>query len=119
MSYVHLLAAWQHQDLEEVKSLIDENVIATLVHPDGLVSNLSYEGLVDFFHERFSRQQDWNFEIIYKTERDTQSIVIMKMTREDKDFNGVDSPSLSLLTFNMSEGVNKLIRAHFELGLNQ
>ncbi|TDM00691.1 hypothetical protein [Macrococcus carouselicus] len=118
MSHVHLLAAWQQQNLEELKELIDKDVTATFVYRDGHVSYGDYNKLIEIFQQRFNTQQDWNFDIIHKSDRGEDSLVILKISREDKDYNQLDAPSICLFTFRMVDGINKLSRLHFELELD-
>lgn len=117
LSHVQLLAAWQHQNLEEIKTLIEPDIAVEFVYPDGHVIYGDYNKLIQVFEERFTTAQDWNFEVIYKADRQEDTLVIMKITREDDDFNRLGAPSLCLLTFHAVGNIHKLTRAHFELGI--
>ncbi|ULG73857.1 hypothetical protein [Macrococcus brunensis] len=117
MSHVQLLAAWQQQNLEEIKTLIEPEIVAEFVYPDGRVTYGDYNKMIQVFEERFATAQEWNFEIIYKAEREEDAIVIMKITREDDHFNRLEKPSLCLFTFHAIGHTHKLKRAHFEMGL--
>lgn len=117
MAYVHFLAAWQHQDLEQMKEIVDEDIQFTIVFPDRKSNTLGYTDIISIFEERFSHEQDWTFDVIYKTERGDESIVVIKVDREDFDHHALENSSLCIFTFATVDNKRQLIRIYMETGL--
>lgn len=117
MAYVHFLAAWQHQDYEQIKEIVADDVKVTIVFPDRSVKELDNAKILSIFEERFKHEQDWTFDVIYKTERGDESIVVIRIAREDVDQNPVEKASLCIFTFATVGDRRQLIRAYMETGL--
>ena len=117
MAHLHLLASWRNQDYDAVERIIDDEMIATFVKDDGSISRLNKQGLLAIFNKRFGMEQDWNFEVIYKGKKRYSEIVIVKVSREDENFNLLEDKSICTLVFVTRDDVQTLKRMTFEMGI--
>lgn len=46
MAHVHLLAAWQHNDIDKIKQLISKRVHVFLTKENGVTIEMNYETLI-------------------------------------------------------------------------
>lgn len=117
MSHVHLLAAWQHQDLEEIKKIVYKNIQTNFIYPDGTEHEYGYDKIISIFEKRFQMEQQWQFDVVYKTERGTDNIVVIRITREDENYNPLEKASLGVFTFKTVGDSRHLVRLYIEMGL--
>ncbi|UBH07901.1 hypothetical protein [Macrococcus armenti] len=117
MAYLHLLASWRNQDYEAIEEIIDDKLIATFVKDDGSIVRLNKQELLAIFKKRFERNQDWNFEVIYKGKKRQSDIVILTISREDENFNLIEDKSICTLVFRKKDDIHKLKRMTFEMGI--
>lgn len=117
LAHVHLLAAWQHQDIETIKKILSPDLDATFILPTGEEKVYTYDHIIKVFEELFEQQQEWEFDVIYKTERGSDSVVIIRIFREDGNYNLIEDSSLAILTFKTINGERKMVRMHMEMGI--
>lgn len=117
MPHVHLLAAWQNQNLEKISEILYPGMIATFVLPDGTEKRFNYDEIIAVFKERFKQHQEWRFDVIYKTEREDDTIVVIRIFREDENYNLLEASSLAVMTFKTLDDKRYLIRTYIEMGI--
>lgn len=117
MAHVRLLAAWQNQDIETIKTILSPELKASFVLSTHEELIYNYDQIINVFNERFKEQQEWRFDVLYKTERGTDNIVIIRIYREDDHYNLLEDSSLTILTFKTIDGDRKLIRMYTEMGI--
>ncbi|KAA1037741.1 hypothetical protein ERX35_009295 [Macrococcus equipercicus] len=117
LAHVRLLAAWQNQDIETIKTILSPELKASFVLPTHEELIYNYDQIINVFNERFKEQQEWRFDVLYKTERGTDNIVIIRIYREDDHYNLLEDSSLTILTFKTIDGDRKLIRMYTEMGI--
>ncbi|WP_414042390.1 hypothetical protein ACMGE9_08615 [Macrococcus sp. EM39E] len=122
MPHVHLLAAWQNNDIEKIKQLIDKNIQSNIIYDDGVEYEKDYDAFIESikFHldETEKLNLEWQFDVMHKTERGTANIVIIKISRGDDNYNVSEKAALCIFTFDtVSDNERKLIRAYVEKGV--
>ncbi|UTH13456.1 hypothetical protein [Macrococcus equipercicus] len=117
LAHVRLLAAWQNQDIETIKTILSPELKASFVLSTHEELIYNYDQIINVFNERFKEQQEWRFDVLYKTERGTDNIVIIRIYREDDHYNLLEDSSLTILTFKTIDGDRKLIRMYTEMGI--
>ncbi|WP_414048719.1 hypothetical protein [Macrococcus animalis] len=122
MPHVHLLAAWQNNDIEKIKQIIDKNIQSNIIYDDGVEYEKEYdefiEGIQSYLDETQASNLEWQFDVMHKTERGTANVVIIKISRGDNEYNVSEKAALCIFTFDtVSDNERKLIRAYVEKGV--
>lgn len=119
MPHVHLLAAWQHNDIEKIKTIVDKNIQTNIIDYKGIEHEKDYgafiQGIQGYLEETEQSNLEWQFDVMHKTERGTASVVIIKISRGDEQYNISEKAALCVFTFDTTENnERKLVRAYIE-----
>lgn len=117
MAYFHLLAAWSNQDMEQMKSIISEDIKATFIEDEGEEIVLDYTSVIQLLKQRFEEEQDWNFEVIYNGEKKESNIVVVEITRENNQHELIEDKSLCTFFFKKNLEKHHLIRIDMVMGI--
>lgn len=122
MPHVHLLAAWQNNNIEKIKQIIDKNIQTNIIDNNGVEYEKKYDEFIEtiqyYFKETESSNLEWQFDVIHKTERGTANVVIIKISRGDEQYNVSEQAALCIFTFDtIGEKDRKMIRAYIEKGV--
>ncbi|WP_414053242.1 hypothetical protein ACMGE6_06830 [Macrococcus equi] len=122
MAHVHLLAAWQNNDIEKISQIIDRNIETHIISSDGIYQKINYDelnaGIKKYLEETERHELEWQFDVMHKTERGTANIVVIKISRGDTLFNVSERAALCVFTFdNVEKNQRKMIRAYIEKGV--
>lgn len=118
MAHVHLLAAWQHNDIDKIKQLISKRVHVFLTKENGATIEMNYETLTALIQQSIEvaikNDWDWQFDVMHKTERGSENIVVIKVSISSGDFESSEEAGLCVLTFDDDGDARRLIRAYIE-----
>ncbi len=118
MAHVHLLAAWQHNDIDKIKQLISKRVHVFLTKENGATIEMNYETLTALIQQSIEvaikNDWDWQFDVMHKTERGSENIVVIKISISSGNFESSEEAGLCVLTFDDDGDARKLIRAYIE-----
>lgn len=118
MAHVHLLAAWQHNDIDKIKQLISKRVHVFLTKENGVTIEMNYETLTALIQQSIEvaikNDWDWQFDVMHKTERGSENIVVIKVSISSGDFESSEEAGLCVLTFDDDGDARRLIRAYIE-----
>lgn len=122
MPHVHLLAAWQNNNIEKIKEIVDKNVQTNIIYDDGVEYEKGYDefiaGIQGYLDETERSNLEWQFDVMHKTERGAANVVIIKISRGDEHYNVSEKAALCIFTFDtVGEKERKLIRAYVEKGV--
>lgn len=122
MPHVHLLAAWQNNDIEKIKQIVDKNIQSNIIYDDGVEYEKDYDeftkGIQEYLDETKRSNLEWQFDVMHKTERGTANVVIIKISRGDNQYNVSEKAALCIFTFDtVNDNERKLIRAYVEKGV--
>lgn len=117
MAHVHLLAAWQHNDIDKIKQLISKRVHVFLTKENGATIEMNYETLTALIQQSIEvaikNDWDWQFDVMHKTERGSENIVVIKVSISSGNFESEEA-GLCVLTFDDDGDARRLIRAYIE-----
>ncbi|PKD99075.1 hypothetical protein [Macrococcoides caseolyticum] len=118
MAHVHLLAAWQHNDIDKIKQLISKRVHVFLTKENGATIEMNYETLTALIQQSIEvaikNDWDWQFDVMHKTERGSENIVVIKVSISSGNFESSEKAGLCVLTFDDDGDARRLIRAYIE-----
>ncbi|ARQ05283.1 hypothetical protein [Macrococcoides caseolyticum] len=118
MAHVHLLAAWQHNDIDKIKQLISKRVHVFLTKENGATIEMNYETLTALIQQSIEvaikNDWDWQFDVMHKTERGSENIVVIKISISSGNFESSEEAGLCVLTFDDDGDARRLIRAYIE-----
>ncbi|QQB06644.1 hypothetical protein ETH98_09950 [Macrococcoides caseolyticum] len=118
MAHVHLLAAWQHNDIDKIKQLISKRVHVFLTKENGATIEMNYETLTALIQQlievAIKNDWDWQFDVMHKTERGSENIVVIKVSISSGNFESSEEAGLCVLTFDDDGDARRLIRAYIE-----
>lgn len=118
MAHVHLLAAWQHNDIDKIKQLISKRVHVFLTKENGVTIEMNYETLIALMQQAIEVAKksdwDWQFDVMHKTERGSENIVVIKISMSSGNFESSEKARLCILTFDDDGDTRRLIRAYIE-----
>lgn len=118
MAHVHLLAAWQHNDIDKIKQLISKRVHVFLTKENGATIEMNYETLTALIQQSIEvakkNDWDWQFDVMHKTERGSENIVVIKVSISSGNFESSEEAGLCVLTFDDDGDARRLIRAYIE-----
>lgn len=118
MAHVHLLAAWQHNDIDKIKQLISKRVHVFLTKENGVTIEMNYETLTALIQQSIEvaikNDWDWQFDVMHKTERGSENIVVIKVSISSGNFESSEEAGLCVLTFDDDGDARRLIRAYIE-----
>lgn len=118
MAHVHLLAAWQHNDIDKIKQLISKRVHVFLTKENGETIEMNYETLTALIQQSIEvaikNDWDWQFDVMHKTERGSENIVVIKVSISSGNFESSEEAGLCVLTFDDDGDARRLIRAYIE-----
>ncbi|MCU7557854.1 hypothetical protein ROU88_09055 [Macrococcus capreoli] len=122
MPHVHLLAAWQNNDIEKIKELVDHNIETNIIDEDGNEHEKGYDAFISaiqtYLEETEVKHLEWQFDVMHKTERGLANIVIIKISRGDDQYNVSEKAALCIFTFDtVHNNERKMIRAYVEKGV--
>lgn len=122
MPHVHLLAAWQNNDIDKIRLIIDENIQSNIIDENGMERELNYQeftkGLEAYLDDSIATNNEWQFDVIHKTERGTASIVIVNVYRSEGSYSTSETAALCIFTFDtVADNTRKMIRAYVEKGV--
>lgn len=119
MPHVHFLAAWQSNDIETIKSIVAKDIKTNIVYQDGTEKSLSYDEFVGLLKKRLDavdlNDREWQFDVLYKTERCSANIVVIKVATGDLKFTQSPTGALCIFTFDTVVDKRQLVRAYIEL----
>ncbi|RAI80727.1 hypothetical protein BFS34_006130 [Macrococcoides caseolyticum subsp. hominis] len=118
MAHVHLLAAWQHNDIDKIKQLISKRVHVFLTKENGVTIEMNYETLIALMQQAIEVAKksdwDWQFDVMHKTERGSENIVVIKISMSRGNFESSEKARLCILTFDDDGDARRLIHAYIE-----
>lgn len=118
MAHVHLLAAWQHNDIDKIKQLISKRVHVFLTKENGATIEMNYETLTALIQQSIEvaikNDWDWQFDVMHKTERGSENIVVIKVSISSGNLESSEEAGLCVLTFDDDGDARRLIRAYIE-----
>lgn len=118
MAHVHLLAAWQHNDIDKIKQLISKRVHVFLTKENGATIEMNYETLTALIQQSIEvaikNDWDWQFDVMHKTERGSENIVVIKVSISSGNFESSEKAGLCVLTFDDDGDARRLVRAYIE-----
>mgnify|MGYP001469405869 CR=1 FL=1 len=118
MAHVHLLAAWQHNDIDKIKQLISKRVHVFLTKENGVTIEMNYETLIALMQQAIEvakkNDWDWQFDVMHKTERESENIVVIKISMSSGNFESSEKARLCILTFDDDGDARRLIHAYIE-----
>ncbi|MBQ5152328.1 hypothetical protein D6861_007285 [Macrococcoides caseolyticum] len=118
MAHVHLLAAWQHNDIDKIKQLISKRVHVFLTKENGVTIEMNYEILIALMQQAIEvakkNDWDWQFDVMHKTERGSENIVVIKISMSSGNFESSEKARLCILTFDDDGDARRLIHAYIE-----
>ncbi|MDJ1112494.1 MULTISPECIES: hypothetical protein [Macrococcus] len=118
MAHVHLLAAWQHNDIDKIKQLISKRVHVFLTKENGVTIEMNYETLIALMQQAIEvakkNDWDWQFDVMHKTERGSENIVVIKISMSSGNFESSEKARLCILTFDDDGDARRLIHAYIE-----
>lgn len=118
MAHVHLLAAWQHNDIDKIKQLVSKRVHVFFTKGNGSTIEKDYETLITSIKQAIDvaikNDWEWQFDVIHKTERGSENIVVLKISISSGDFESSDTAGLCVLTFDDDGDSRRLMRAYIE-----
>ncbi|WP_354680415.1 hypothetical protein MRN59_01835 [Macrococcoides caseolyticum] len=118
MAHVHLLAAWQHNDIDKIKQFISKRVHVFLTKENGATIEMNYETLTALIQQSIEvaikNDWDWQFDVMHKTERGSENIVVIKISISSGNFESSEEAGLCVLTFDDDGDARRLIRAYIE-----
>ncbi|MCE4957432.1 hypothetical protein [Macrococcoides caseolyticum] len=122
MPHVHLLAAWQNNDINKIKTIVDKHVQTNIIDEKGVGYEQDYDAFIHAIHtyleDTKTSNLEWQFDVMHKTERGSANIVIIKISRGDDNYNVSEKAALCVFTFdNVDSNERKLIRAYVETGV--
>ncbi|UTH13245.1 nuclear transport factor 2 family protein [Macrococcus equipercicus] len=105
--------ACQHQNIDEIMSMMDEETRVHIIRQDGSELKLSYHEISRWLEPIFEDNHTWDFDLIHKTERSDEDIIIVHASRE-KEAGQETSESLWIMTFTEEDGHHLLKRVYVE-----
>ncbi|WZE72658.1 hypothetical protein QA538_09170 [Macrococcus sp. CCM 2573] len=118
MAHVHLLAAWQHNDIDKIKQLISKRVHVFFTKENGVTIEMNYETLIALMQQAIEVAKksdwDWQFDVMHKTERGSENIVVIKISMSRGNFESSEKARLCILTFDDDGDARRLIHAYIE-----
>lgn len=121
VAHVHLLAAWQHNDIDKLKQIISTRAHTIFTRDDGSTTEMDYDMLITEINKAIQvaveNDWEWQFDVIHKTERGSENIVVIKISISSGDFESSEKAGLCVLTFDEDGDARRLIRAYIEEGV--